>query len=147
MGTETGGEAVTSPPVSEKGEKKMTIQDVLDTTDEMKPNMMSKRLKMKYLTEIEQLIHDEIVMKHEHTAAQEEKPIYTVDTPGTTEMVVPDPYGMLYVYWLMTKIDMQNQEDGRYNVDRAHFENEYGTMSDWWTRKYMPVQAVREFVI
>ena len=125
----------------------MTIQDVLETTDEMKPNMMSDRLKMKYLTELEQLIHDEIIMRHEHTTEQEEKPVYTEDTPKTTVLAVPDPYGMVYVYWLMSKIDMQNQEDGRYNVDRAHFENAYSTMSDWWTRNYMPAQVVREFMV
>ena len=44
----------------------MTLQEALDIVDEMKPNMMSRPLKLKYLTEIEQLIHDEIVMTHEH---------------------------------------------------------------------------------
>ena len=45
----------------------------------------------------------------------------------------------------MTKIDIQNQEDDRYNVDRAHFENAYSQMSDWWTREHMPICNVREF--
>ena len=57
----------------------------------------------------------------------------------------PDPYGMVYVYWLMSKIDMQNQEDDRYNVDRAHFENAYNTMSDWWTREHMPLTKIPHF--
>ena len=123
----------------------MTIQEALDTTDEMKPNMMSPRLKYKYLTEIEQLIHDEIVMKHEHAEELDPKPEYTEDTDPLTVLIVPDPYSMLYVYWLMSKIDMQNQEDLRYNIDRASFENAYETMSDWWTRNHMPKQMTREF--
>ena len=123
----------------------MTLQEVLDIVDEMKPNMMRRKLKMKYITEIEQLIHDEIVMKHAHTEEQETKPVYTESSDPGTVLIVPDPYSMVYVYWLMSKIDMQNQEDGRYNIDRAHFENAYNTMSDWWTREHMPVQKTREF--
>ena len=125
----------------------MTLQDAIDMLDEMKPNMMSTRLKLKYLTEIDQLIHDEIVIKHEHTAAQDAKPVYDEDTDMMTELIVPEPYDMVYVYWLMSKADIQNQEDGRYNVDRAHFENAYQTMADWWTREHMPTQRNRELKI
>lgn len=123
----------------------MTLQEALDYTDAMKPNMMDRQLKVKYLTEIEQLIWGEIVMRHEHTEEQETKPVYTEETEPGTELIVPDPYSMVYVYWLMSKIDIQNQEDARYNIDRAHFENEYDTMSDWWTREHMPLQVTREF--
>lgn len=125
----------------------MTIIQAINTTDEMKPNAMSAMLKYKYLTEIEQLVHDEVLMRHVHPPEQETKPVYTEDTDEETELLVPDPYSMLYVYWLMTKIDIQTQEDGRYNVDRAHFENEWETMSDWWTRNHRPIQTVREFQV
>lgn len=125
----------------------MTIQEALDIADEMKPNMMSRKLKVKYLTEIEQLIHEEIISRHEHPEAWDEKPNYTEDTDPGTEMRVPDPYASVYTYWLMTKIDIQNQEDERYNVDRAHFENAYAQMSDWWTHSYRPISTIREFRI
>ena len=123
----------------------MTIQECLDIVDEMKPNMMSRKLKIKYLTEIEGLIWSEIVMKHEYDLNAIQRPQYTEDTDPGTVLIVPEPYQMVYVYWLMSKIDMQNQEDDRYNVDRAHFENAYNTMSDWRTREHMPVQRHREF--
>lgn len=123
----------------------MTIQEALDQLDEMKPNMMSRKLKIKYLNEIEELIHAEILLRHEHDEEQEEKPVYSEQSDPGTVLIVPDPYSSVYVYWLMTKVDIQNQEDARYNVDRAHFENAYDTMSDWWTRTRMPLTKVREF--
>ena len=123
----------------------MTLQEALDIADAMKPNMMDRQLKVKYLTEIEQLIWAEILMRHEHTPEQETKPEYDEETDPGTVLIVPDPYSMVYTYWLMSKIDIQNQEDARYNIDRAHFENEYDTMSDWWTRTFMPIQYTREF--
>lgn len=125
----------------------MTLQEALDQVDELKPNMMSRKLKIKYLSEIEQLIYDEIVMTHEHTDELEGKPVYNEQTDDGTVLIIPDPYSMVYVYWLMSKIDIQNQEDNRYNIDRVHFENAYKTMSDWWTREHMPVQRTREFRI
>ena len=126
----------------------MTLQEAIDRVDEMKANMMSVRMKVGFLTEIDQLIHDEIVMKHEHTEAQAVKPAYNEEADLMTELIVPDPYGRdVYLYWLMSRIDDQNQEDGRYNVDRAKFENAYRTMSDWWTREHMPVTRNREIRI
>lgn len=123
----------------------MTIQEALDQLDEMKPNMMSRRLKVKYLTEIEQLIYDEIVQKHVQAEEPAGKPVYTEDSDPGTVLIIPDPYSSVYLYWLMTKVDIQNQEDARYNIDRQHFENAYDTMSDWYTREHMPKQMTREF--
>lgn len=123
----------------------MTIQEALDQLDEMKPNMMSRKLKIKYLNEIEQLIHAEILLRHEHDEEQEAMPVFSEDSDPGTVLIVPDPYSSVYVYWLMTKVDIQNQEDARYNIDRQHFEAAYDTMSDWWTRTKMPITKVREF--
>ena len=44
----------------------MTIQTALDLADQMKPNMMDRETKILFLTEIEQVIHGEIIMKHVH---------------------------------------------------------------------------------
>ena len=123
----------------------MKIQEALDLADQMKPNMMGRPVKIAYLQEIDQLIHEEILLKHEHTQAEEVTPEYDTDTPETTELLVPDPYSMLYVYWLMSKIDLLNMEMDKYNNDRALFENAYDTMSDWWTRTKMPVRRTGEF--
>ena len=123
----------------------MTIQYALDMADQMKPNMMQRKLKIAFLTEIEQMIHEEIIMKHEHEEAQKEKPAYDEDTDPGTELLIRDPYSMLYVYWLMSKIDLQNLEIDKYNNDRALFENAYENMSDWYTRTHMPLQARRHF--
>lgn len=125
----------------------MTIQEALDLLDEMKPNMMSRKTKIKFLQEIEQLIHEEILMKHAHLPWQAIQPKYSEDTDPGTNLLAPDPYSMVYVYWLMSKVDIMTQEDGRYNIDRMQFEQAYQTLSDWWTRKFMPVPRVREIRI
>ena len=37
----------------------MTLQEALDLTDEMKPNLMRRKLEVKYLQELEQLIKED----------------------------------------------------------------------------------------
>jgi hypothetical protein len=125
----------------------MNIQEALDFADGLKPNMMPAQMKIAFLQEIDQLIYKEILLKHEHTEEQEVLPEYDTDTDRGTELLVPDPYSMLYPYWLMSKIDLQNLEMDKYNNDRALFENAYNTMQDWWTRTYMPIQRNRQIWI
>lgn len=125
----------------------MTIQQAMDKADRMKPNMMPEEDKIGFLSEIEGKIHEEIIMTHEHTAEEETRPEYDSDTDPTTEMLVPAPYDMIYVYWLMAQIDHLNQEMDKYNNDRSLFEDAWGNFADYWNRKKMPIQRNRQLWI
>ena len=85
----------------------MTLQEALDIADEMKPNMMRRNLKIKYLDDLEKMIHREILMKHEHTEEQETEPEYTEETAPGTVLIVPDPYSKVYWLYLMSRIDSE----------------------------------------
>ena len=119
----------------------MNIQKALDLADSMKPNMMAKRVKIAFLQELDQKIYKEILLKHRHEEEEENMPEYGDGDEGK-DLLVPAPYDILYMYWLMSKIDLLNQEIDKYNNDRALFENAYDTMSDWWTRTRMPLGAL-----
>ena len=126
----------------------MTIQEALDLTDEMKPNSMSRKTKVAFLNELEQMIWSEILMKHVHMPQQAIKPVYTEDTDPGKELLAPDPYASeVYSSWLMAKIDRQNQEDERYNVDMSHFQSAYQTLCDWWNRTFKSIPRTREIRI
>lgn len=224
----------------------MTLQTALDTADQLKPNMMTRQLKISFLTELEQLIYNEIIRKHEpkepgdrmnpflkvisdlirgellmaeehdkervlsfiesiygqvrqkilfeqyrmppevelymksilqdltdtiaasagktkeelvaflealkevvdgHITGGSMPPAYDTDTDAGTVLLAPDPYSIIYVYWLMSKIDMQNLEEDKWDQDTQRFEQAWGTLSDWWTRTHMPVMKNRQFRI
>ena len=125
----------------------MTLQEALDLADEMKPNMMKRDVKIKHLLDLEQMIYDEILMTHEHEEEQEVRPDYDDETDPGTELLVPDPYSKVYWKWLIAQIDVQNQEDTRFNADMTHFDNAYAEMSAWWNRTYMPISRNRELRI
>lgn len=122
----------------------MTIQEALDMANELKPNMMIESTKIRFLSEIEGKIFNEIIMKHEHENM--DMPEYDSETDRTTEMLAPAPYDMLYVYWLISRIDHMNQEMDKYNNDRALFENAWGELSDYWTREHMPLQPASYYI-
>ena len=119
----------------------MTIQGVLSRTDEMKDNMMLEATKISFISELEGMIHAQIIMKHEHTPEEETCPEYNDDTDRDTELLAPDRYGMMYVYYLMSKIDMMNQEEDKEYNNRIRFENLWSDYSDEYRRNHMPVSA------
>lgn len=123
----------------------MTIQQVLDQVDRRKANMLSREDKIAYLNEIENQIHRELILTHEHTEAQETAPDYDDDTDAGTVLLAPVPYDKLYVFYIMSQIDQDYQEADKFNNDRAQFETYYTEYSDWYTRTHMPLQAGREF--
>ena len=120
----------------------MTIAEAIALADQMKPNTMPNPTKVRFLSEVEGKIFNEIILKHEH----EEGivcPTYDEDTDSGTEMLVPAPYDMVYVYWLMAQIDHLNQEMDKYNNDRSLFEDAWGNFGDYWNREHMPIGARR----
>lgn len=125
----------------------MNIQEALDQTDQMKPNMMNRALKIRYLQELDQMIWREILLKHVHRPSQREMPRYTEDTDPGKELLAPDPYSKVYKYWLMAKIDEQNLEMDKYNNDSALFNTAYMELHDWWNRTFMPIQRHRQIHI
>ena len=126
----------------------MTLQEALDLADELKPNMMLTATKIRFISEVEGKVHKEILMKHVHDAEAETCPVYDSDTDADeTELLVPAPYDMLYVYYLMSKIDMMNQEEDKEYNNRVRFENAWREFGDYWTREHMPITKATYFVL
>ena len=125
----------------------MKPTEAMGLADQMKPNMMSDETKMRFLNEIEARVHGEIIMKHEHTAEQEACPVYTIPEEGETEpdMLVPDKYAMMYVYWLESRIDELNQEMAKFNNDRTLFKAEWDNFFDSYIAEHMPLTALPNF--
>ena len=129
----------------------MKLQQAIDRVDEMRPNMMSRELKIAALSELDGVIWREIIAKHYPKPGEEIRhaamPEYDRDTDPGTMLLVRQPYDNLYLYWLLTKVDEQNMETDKYNNDRTMFNNAYDTWSDYWTRTHMPITHNRELRI
>lgn len=125
----------------------MTIQEAIDKADQMKENILPDAMKIAALNEIEGKIHEEILMTHAHSAEEETPPAFDIDTDPGTVLLAPDRYAMLYVYWIMSRMDLTYQEMDKFNNNMALFQMEYGNLQDWWNRRRMPVQRNRQIRI
>lgn len=122
----------------------MTIQQALDKIDLQRPNKVSITQKVAWLNELDGLIHREIILAHYHPCPLDHFDGYTMDTDFDTKLLAPFPYDEIYVHFLALNCDLVNQEVGKYNNDKTLFNNAYDTLSDFWTRNYMPIQKTRE---
>ena len=125
----------------------MTIAKALERADQLKPNMVKRKMKIDWLSELDGLLHREIILKHEHTEEQDTFTGYNEETDQGQELLAPFPYDEIYTFWLLSKIDLNNMEYDRYSNDRILFNNAYDTLSDYWTREHMPITYAKELRI
>lgn len=65
---------------------------------------------------------------------------------GTVELLIPDPYAEdVYVNYLESRVDKENGEIAKYNVDVSLYNQGYATYADYYNRNNMPVRRVTHF--
>lgn len=114
----------------------MTINGIIDIVDEQKPNGYSEGLKKQWLDQLDRMAFREIVATHEGGAEAFDG--YTDETDGETELLIPDDYKMVYIYWLYAMIDFANQEMTRYTNSMIMFNSAYADYGNAWNRTHMP---------
>ncbi len=114
----------------------MTIADVIQSIDVMKPNNYSELDKIKWLSELDGTVKREIMDMHEG-----ENVVfggYDGSTPLETELLVRAPYDNIYLPWLESKIDYSNGEYAKYNNSVTVFNANYVTFMNAYNREHMP---------
>lgn len=117
----------------------MTVQQVLEQCDNLKPNSYDTAQKLRWLSECEGQLWDEIILTHEDKPEKEFAGI-TEATPADYELVAPDRYASLYYLYLHMKIDQANNDNNRYQNSAAAFSAQYTSFSAWYNRIHMPLQ-------
>lgn len=72
-------------------------------------------------------------------------PGYGNETDRGTQLLIREPYTDVYLFWLLSRIDLINQEMDLYQNDAALFNTALETFNNYWTRTYMPVQRVHQW--
>ena len=143
----------------------MTIIEVINQIDALKPNNYSQEDKIKWLSTLDGIIKREIIDTHE--GADKEQAItdymktnevsyeeakehieatrndimfqgYDESTNLDTVLLVAAPYDDIYVKWLEVQIDYANADYGKYANSMIMYNNAYATFYSWYNRNYMP---------
>lgn len=123
----------------------MTIQQVLDSIDECKPNTFSVPQKIAWISELDQMVFNELYSTHQGMPAGVIFTGYDQDTPPDTVLLIPDAHAEIYQHALARHMDSKNGELDKYNNNTILFNTTYQTFSDYWTRTHMPISQASQF--
>jgi hypothetical protein len=103
---------------------------------------------IKWISNLEERIIHEVIETHElhegeqpgredpdgkpsefHAYSEEDKDV---------ELLVPDPYSELYVYYIFSMIDFHNGETDRYSNSMIMYNNAYSNWFNHYNRTHMP---------
>ena len=115
----------------------MTINDILTKVDDLKPNQYTDSIKIGWLNEVEGSIVHDIMETHIFDFEWSWAP-YTEDDINE-EVLAPDEFADLYVYYLFAMIDFHNNEATRYASSMQMFNTAIKAFADWVNKAYSPI--------
>lgn len=115
----------------------MTIFDAINRIDAIKPNSLTQLEKVRALSTLDGIIKNNIIDTHEGSEGVVFGG-YTQETDLTTELLVPAPYDVIYLYWLESTIDYWNGETGKYNNSIELYNTAYSEFERYYNRTHMP---------
>lgn len=91
-----------------------TRREIIERVDKLKINVYDSPTKIQYIDSLEGLISIQLLHKPFIPSSAELK-----------DIIVPEPYAEMYVYYLFAMIDQLNMEYDSYNNNMAMFNNEW----------------------
>lgn len=114
----------------------MTINDVITQVDTLKPNQIPDEIKVRWISVLEGKIIDEIILTHELSEIVEFNG-YSIDDMNT-DLIVPDTYADVYIYYLEAMIDQTNNESARYMSSMQMFNSAWQDYANYYNRNNKP---------
>lgn len=125
----------------------MTIKELLDRVNTLRPNSYSKDELMVWINRVERRIWYKLIETHERPAGlPAEFAAYDEETDeSATVLLAPPMHDEIYQHYLISQIDLYNMEQDQYNIDAMLYNAAWDELASWWNRTYMPVQRVTHF--
>ena len=112
----------------------MTIREIINRADEMRNNDISQSLQIRWLSELDELIFEELVLTHEGALPREFP--YKSDTDI---LIAPDRFRDMYELYLCAKVDYCQNETERFENDNALFERAFNMFKYWYHENHLPL--------
>lgn len=120
----------------------MTIREILDEVDELKPNQITSQMKTKWLSDLDARIFSDVIQTHEKDEGTREAfTPYNQNGNGEEELLIPDEYGEIYRWYLEMQIDLAARELARYENSMTLFNVRLAEYKRKYNRDHMPLQA------
>lgn len=124
-----------------RGIEKVTIENIIDAVDALKPNPYTDAQKTAWLSRCEGQILTECYLM-----PIEDVPVYDCSTDSGIVPLVPPPYDKLYESYICAMIDYANGEYNKYQNTMQMFNRDMSDFVRWLTRLYEPARRVKHNV-
>lgn len=121
----------------------MTINEVITQVQTLKPHQMPDEIMVRWISVLEGKIIDEIILTHELSEKVEFNG-YSINDMDT-ELVVPDTYADVYIYYLEAMIDHTNNESARYTSSMQMFNSAWQNYANYYNRNNKPIGCPLKF--
>lgn len=122
----------------------MTADEAIFKVDVVRPNQYTTQQKLDWLNDLDGKVFNEVIKTHRRGLFCPAEQAYTEHTSGSDELLIPSPYaGDVYMFYLISQIDLYNGEVSRYNQSITLFNNAYTAYQDWYNRGNMPISKGR----
>lgn len=117
----------------------MTIKEVIDAVDTLKPNQYSIAEKVQWLSFVDEKIINDVLKTHEgYDEAYDEFNGYCEDDL-TVSLIVESPYDRLYPAFVSMKIDECNGDTQKYNNSYILYNNYLLEYRKYYNKTHMPL--------
>lgn len=122
----------------------MTIKECIDIVDDLKPNQYSTKVKVMWLSFIDEIIINDVLKTHKgYDGRYDDFTGYSEDKLSVP-LIVESPYDRLYTAYLKMKIDGENGETTRYNNSAGLFNSYMMEYRKFYNKTHMPLSAAEK---
>ena len=114
----------------------MTILEATQQVDALRHNTFSQEEKIRWLSQVDALVHREVVSTHEGGEAFEP---YDAQTPLEQPLLVPHPFDELYLHYLEAQMDYYQGESDRYNRSMGMYQSVMAAFTNHYNRTHLPL--------
>lgn len=119
----------------------MLVKEAIEMSDLLNENKIPFEIKLKWLSDFETKIYNEVYATHEDCPEE-----FTAPSDEEDELLIEAPYDEVYVNYLRLRIDEANNDSARVVNSRILYNNAYNEFSAYYNRKHMPlVRAYLKF--
>lgn len=111
----------------------ITLRQVIDHVDQIKPNAYTNEQKTVWINEIEGQIQSEVFLFGVEDIVE-----YDWETCADHELLVRPPYHQVYFDYLCAKIDFANDEIERYQNSMQMVNESLRRFTKWYILNYRP---------
>jgi hypothetical protein len=117
----------------------MTIKEVIDAVDNLKPNQYTLRDKVQWLSFVDEVIINDVLKTHEGYDGRYDAFTGYTEEDLSVALIVQSPYDRLYSAFLVMKIDQENGEVTRYNNSASMFNSYMMEFRKYYNKTHMPL--------